>query len=139
MLERKAAEPVLVPRSIALLIVIVKQGFPPVFNSSNNVKRAAAESRRIANCAKAETKDNNKSEAITQNQKKEEPGKPDEEQVGVGDDKDCQSTKVDLSQYTDKELERLSRIHFGGSFSRDFLEDLGFDPKEFESTSVVKE
>ncbi|KAI3877753.1 hypothetical protein MKW98_020234 [Papaver atlanticum] len=135
LLERKAAEPVPVPRSIALLIVIVKEGLPPVFNSSNNIKRAAAESKSNANGVEAAAKDNNKSEAITQNQKKEEPGKPDKEQVGVGDDKDCQSTNVDLSQWTDEELERLSRIHFGGSFSRDFLEDLGFDPNEFESTS----
>ncbi|KAI3973202.1 hypothetical protein MKW92_009703 [Papaver armeniacum] len=132
---RKAAEPVPVPRSIALLIVIVKEGFPPVFNSCNNVKRAAAESKSKANGVEAAAEDNNKSEAISQNQKKEKPGKPDKEQVGVGDEKDCKSTKVDLSQYTDEELECLSRIHFGGLFSRDFLEDLGFDPKEFESTS----
>ncbi|KAI3842993.1 hypothetical protein MKW92_025003 [Papaver armeniacum] len=103
-------------------ITTAKEGLRQVFKSNNNVKRAAADSKSNANDLEVATEENNKSEAITQNQKKEEPSKcttqqeattktkrrmsdehnkPDKEQVGVGDEKDCQSTNAELTEVLD--------------------------------------
>ncbi|XP_026439222.1 uncharacterized protein LOC113337882 [Papaver somniferum] len=102
-------------------VTTAKEGLRQVFKSNNNVKRAAADSKSNANdlevaiafCQIIHFQCAIIFEAITQNQKKEEPSKcttqqeatrrmsdehnkPDKEQVGVDDEKDCQC-RVDRS------------------------------------------
>ncbi|KAI3964440.1 hypothetical protein MKX01_007130 [Papaver californicum] len=102
-------EPVRVPRSVALAITTAKEGVPPEVKRSNNVKTESN-----VNDVEVATEDDRKCE----NQKKEEPGKsttqqeatrrmsddhnkPDEEQVGVGDEKGCQSTNEESTEVLD--------------------------------------
>ncbi|KAI3992551.1 hypothetical protein MKX01_022642 [Papaver californicum] len=139
------AEPVRLPRSNTLPIITVKEGLPPRLKSSNNVKRTAAESesKSKANDIEVATEDDNKSE----NYKKEEPGKstsqqeatrrmsdehkPDEDQVGVGDEKDCQSTNAESTEVLDfpsaEDADILKEeLKLGDSVSHNLLKGLGF-------------
>ncbi|KAI3977506.1 hypothetical protein MKX01_000419 [Papaver californicum] len=94
-LFESVAEPVHVPRSVALPITTAKEGVSPAVKSSNNVK---TESKIDVSDVEVATEDDSK--------------------FGVGDEKDCQSTNaestevLDVLSEEDAELMELAKRNF---------------------------